>query len=803
MKKRILSLIMTFVMVLSLFAAIPLTAAAANFTLTWPVTWNEGTPPAWAQNATKEEQTATIQAIYDEFDYQTSIGFNMGTPTTGICAWNNIVNVQFGNGDHTGNPWGQEGRRMGGIVCPFPGTAFSVKGNFAAQYFGVVPLGNETRFTDTNGSVKTVQMLNNGQLVLSNGTITRDNSVYAGSGAPAAVTTQFQKTYAESAEGILTGQRLSLGYATGGVQNLNGIYYQEFRSNETTGTAFIAGNANGAYVIAGRMFDAWVANYKVGSDYFAKTGIPTGNAYTIDGVTYQEFANGALVLKANGAISGPYDNNTAFTIGFDYQNKIVDGDNYYYLVADSTNLSAFNSGIAVESRKSTISPSMAGSKNFANPVQFSVTAESGRTTNYTVVVTTSKSAPAKDQVAAKAVNDMVANLPVQVFRNDLKNLQDVVAAYETLTPAQKVLVDMDTVNDLLDRIDELESGDAIRVTCVGDSITDGYASSNSSLYSYPAQMQGILGDDYIVVNCGVSGANVMTDRGYVYKSTGRYTTSMNSDPDIVIVALGTNDAGNGIWNDSAPAQFEKDYRELLQGYLNLPSKPVVMAALPTHSWNQDQTPDGRNNNNVRYTIPLITKVANELNVQLLDMYTWSEDKFSYFPDRLHPSDEGYGLMAQEYAKYVLGATEQAADISLDGIRVDGNLLTEFDRETRNYKVEVTDLKNLPRISAVYTTTPNKTVKVTQATSSNPTATVIVSSSLGNRGAAYSVTFVPTASGDVNENGVVDVNDVVALKNLILTRNATQDQLAAGDFNKNGALDVADILMLKNVILKLQ
>lgn len=789
MKKRFFTLALALVMVLSLFSGLAISVAAAP-TLVWPAAWEQGTPPDWALYASQEVKDATIQAMTDEYAYQASIGFDMGTDNGGITAWGNMVNAQFENGGHTTNPWGQTGRRMGGIIAPFPGTAFSIKAD-ASNYYGVVPLGNETQY-----SGGTVQMLTDGQLVTTNGTMTK-NGMYAGSGAPAAVREQFQKAYAEAAAGVSFGYRVSLGYAAGAVQVEDGIYYQEFWSNETNGTlngrsgvSFIVGNAADAYVIKDGMFTSWINNYQSGNKYFANTGIPTSNEYTVNGVVYQDFANGALVWN-NGSVTGPVDNDTSFALGFQYEQMVSEGDHYYYLVSNDVDPSALDSGIKPTSANSTLSPSLAGRKDYTKGVSFSITAKSGRVTNYTVTVLSRKAASAADAAAAGKVNDMLAQVPVVLFRNDLDNIEAIQAAYNELTVAQKLLVDMSAVDALAERVAELRNSDPIRITCVGDSITDGYKAS-SAAYSYPSQMQGILGDGYVVTNCGVSGSMVRTNRdSNVYINTNKYQTSINSEPDIVIVALGTNDAGSG-WAGSE-AQFETDYRNLLNTYLNLPTKPLVMASLPAVSWyGGSNDRDDRSKNNENGTIPIIKKVAVELNVPTIDIWTWSSDKRDYFVDGLHPGDEGYAALAAEYAKHVLAATE----ISLDGIRLDGTTMAEFDPEIRNYRVEVDSMKDLPNVSAIYTASSSKTVTVTQATTSNPTATVIVDSTIGDCGAAYSVTFYLGADGNVNGDDTVDTADMAYMKALILQGSWTDEQLAAGDLNGDGKLTVSDIMLLK-------
>ncbi len=49
----------------------------------------------------------------------------------------------------------------------------------------------------------------------------------------------------------------------------------------------------------------------------------------------------------------------------------------------------------------------------------------------------------------------------------------------------------------------------ITIICIGDSITEGIGSSDFAKFSYPAQMQKILGENFKVINCGRNGATLM------------------------------------------------------------------------------------------------------------------------------------------------------------------------------------------------------------------------------------------------------------------------------------------------------
>ena len=58
---------------------------------------------------------------------------------------------------------------------------------------------------------------------------------------------------------------------------------------------------------------------------------------------------------------------------------------------------------------------------------------------------------------------------------------------------------------------------------------------------YPAQLQAYLGDGYEVKNFGASGRTILSKGDYPYSETDTYKASLEYQPDIVLIKLGTND----------------------------------------------------------------------------------------------------------------------------------------------------------------------------------------------------------------------------------------------------------------------
>ena len=83
----------------------------------------------------------------------------------------------------------------------------------------------------------------------------------------------------------------------------------------------------------------------------------------------------------------------------------------------------------------------------------------------------------------------------------------------------------------------------IRISCVGDSLTYGSGVIKTrEVDSYPAKLQKKLGTSHLVSNFGVRNATASADGDLPYIGSTQYKKSLESEPDIVLLMLGTNDS---------------------------------------------------------------------------------------------------------------------------------------------------------------------------------------------------------------------------------------------------------------------
>lgn len=187
----------------------------------------------------------------------------------------------------------------------------------------------------------------------------------------------------------------------------------------------------------------------------------------------------------------------------------------------------------------------------------------------------------------------------------------------------------------------------IKIACIGNSITAGAGASDREKKGYVGVLTEMLGEGYEVRNFGVSGATACRETHKPYVDLPAFREAKEFQPDIVTIALGTNDSQPKVWNtDNFAKNFEKDLAFICDQFINLSSKPTVYLCLPIPIIPNDRwahQPSVLSNE----IIPLIKKVAQKEGLKIIDLYTPFIGKTEYYDDMLHPNDVGHRIIAEQ------------------------------------------------------------------------------------------------------------------------------------------------------------
>ena len=195
--------------------------------------------------------------------------------------------------------------------------------------------------------------------------------------------------------------------------------------------------------------------------------------------------------------------------------------------------------------------------------------------------------------------------------------------------------------------------EALRVACIGNSITDGSGIDMATTNGYPAQLQRLLGSDYQVRNYGVSARTLLNKGDHPYMQELAWRDVQAWHPDIAVIKLGTNDSKPENWQYGS--EFEANLREMLDAlkgtkvYLCTP----IPAFKPTWKINDSVI--------VNAIIPTINKVAKKQKLQVIDLHALfatdgdhSADSRSQREmmqkDGIHPNEKGAQRIAEIVAE---------------------------------------------------------------------------------------------------------------------------------------------------------
>lgn len=183
-----------------------------------------------------------------------------------------------------------------------------------------------------------------------------------------------------------------------------------------------------------------------------------------------------------------------------------------------------------------------------------------------------------------------------------------------------------------------------KVACVGDSITWGFTILNPGKHGYPAVLQHLLGEGFEVRNFGYNDAAVRFDTDTPYVSRKVYRESLEWQPDLVILMLGTNDTKPWNWN---PEAFRRDYTRIVDSYLALPSHPKVVLVAPIRIFRVFSVPSLILNPDVMEegVRPAIHDIAAKKGLPFIDLYGLFGDA-RYCRDGIHPQRRGARMLAE-------------------------------------------------------------------------------------------------------------------------------------------------------------
>lgn len=186
--------------------------------------------------------------------------------------------------------------------------------------------------------------------------------------------------------------------------------------------------------------------------------------------------------------------------------------------------------------------------------------------------------------------------------------------------------------------------DAVRVACIGNSITDGSGIDMAEVNGYPAKLQKLLGEGYNVRNFGVGGRTMLNKGDHPYMNELAWKDALAFNPDIAIIKLGTNDSKPENWQYGN--EYAADMQQMIDSLKALPAKPRIYLTTPIPAfkptWNISDSVI------VNEIIPVIKKLAKKNKLEVIDLHATfnNEDGKQMQKDNIHPTAEGAAQMAK-------------------------------------------------------------------------------------------------------------------------------------------------------------
>lgn len=195
--------------------------------------------------------------------------------------------------------------------------------------------------------------------------------------------------------------------------------------------------------------------------------------------------------------------------------------------------------------------------------------------------------------------------------------------------------------------------ETVKVACVGNSITYGYGIKERGKDSYPAKLQQMLGDRFLVGNFGKSGATLLNKGHRPYMQQEEFKKALAFAGDIVVIHLGINDTDPRNWPNYRDS-FIQDYRALIDSFKVVnPKCRILIARLTPIADRHPRFESGTRDWHDEIQLA-IENIAKYKDVQLIDFH---EPLYPYpyiLADAIHPNEEGAEILAKTVYEGITG-----------------------------------------------------------------------------------------------------------------------------------------------------
>ena len=195
----------------------------------------------------------------------------------------------------------------------------------------------------------------------------------------------------------------------------------------------------------------------------------------------------------------------------------------------------------------------------------------------------------------------------------------------------------------------------VRIGFIGNSITQGSGLLHPGTEAYPNQLQVLLnehyGDTCIVNNFGLTTTTMLKDGDVSYWDTQELRDYLAYAPEICFIMLGTNDTKPQNW-DVHGDRFIGDYLDMIDTIKRRNPSTKFMFGYPPPAFEVKWgIRDSVILNGVR---PALDSVLMLVDADWIDFYYPLLDSIHLFPDHIHPSVAGAGVMAEMILERMTG-----------------------------------------------------------------------------------------------------------------------------------------------------